>query len=271
MNVRFVKYSGAGNDLLFVDHRDGAFHGREAELARTGCDRRFGVGADGLLLLEDEANADFRVRFFNPDGGEYSLCGNGARCVPHFARELGMSGTRFEFVTASGRHLAEHVSDEAGRIRLEGVRSVRRDVEVVLEGRTVSMGWGDIGVPHAALRVPDVAAVPVDRWGPLLRDAAAFAPEGTNVSFVQVLAPDRLKVRTFERGVGETWACGSGSAVVATLLREPGPGERTLRIDVRGGRLRLTVPETPGGPIVLEGPVHRCCEGVVALPGAGKA
>lgn len=267
MRVAFVKFSGAGNDLLFVDHRDGSLRGREPELARVGCDRRFGVGADGLLLLEDDLHADFRVRFFNPDGGEYALCGNGARCVPRFATELGLPGPRFEFVSDSGRHVAEMVDAVTGRIELPGVREVRRDIPAVLEGRAVTLDWGDIGVPHAAFRVDDVDAVPIERWGPELRHASAFDPDGTNISFVQEIAPGHVRIRTFERGVeGETWACGSGSAVVATLFRGPGEGPETVQVDVRGGRLALTVPPVTGPPIVLEGPVHRCCEGILDLP-----
>ena len=268
MTVSFVKMSGAGNDMILVDHRDRALAGREPVLARRACDRRFGVGADGLILLEEDDDADFRVRFFNPDGSEYALCGNGARCVPLFARELGLPGPRYEFRSDSGRHVGEMVDDTTGRIELPGVRTLRHDVEAALDGRSVRLDWGDIGVPHAAHWVDDVDAVPIDSWGPQLRRAAAFDPDGTNVSFVERRGHGSLRMRTFERGVeGETWACGSGSAVVATLARSRGWADRRVRIEVRGGRLTLDLPPEPGGSIGLTGPVVRCCQGTLELDG----
>jgi len=135
-----------------------------------------------------------------------------------------------------------------------------------LDGEPVSLDWGDIGVPHAAMWVPSAADVPIERWGPQLRSDPAFGPAGTNVSFVERVGPSHLRMRTFERGVeGETWACGSGAAVVATLAAARSPGPGPFRIDVRGGQLVLSVPPSPGQPIDLEGPVRRCCEGVFDL------
>lgn len=266
MKIPFVKMSGAGNDMILVDHRRRFLAGRERELALAACDRRFGVGADGVILLEEDPEADFRVRFFNPDGGEYALCGNGARCVPLFAAELGFPGPRYSFRSDSGRHVGEMVDAETGSIELPAVREIRLDIACVLDEQGVSLDWGDIGVPHAALWVPSVDDVPVERWGPQLRADPAFGPEGTNVSFVELVAARHLRMRTFERGVeGETWACGSGAAVVATLATARGHGGGPIEIEARGGRLTLTVPSDPGGPIGLTGPVTRCCEGFFEL------
>jgi diaminopimelate epimerase len=266
VKIPFVKMSGAGNDMILVDHRDGKVAGREEELARAVCDRRFGVGADGLILLESDAGADFRVRFFNPDGGEYALCGNGARCIPAFAASIGIPGPRYAFRSDSGTHVGEMLDGATGRVELPPVREIRLDVACELDGKAVSVDWGDIGVPHAALWVESVDAVPIERWGPQLRASAAFGPGGANVSFVEKLAPGHLRMRTFERGVeGETWACGSGAAVVATLAAARGDREGPIRIGVRGGHLVVTVPSRPGGPIVLEGPVTWCCRGTFDL------
>lgn len=270
MKVSFVKMSGAGNDVILVDHRSRALAGREAEFARFACHRRFGVGADAVVLVEDDPGADFRVRFFNPDGGEYALCGNGARCVPLFAAEIGLPGPRYEFTSDSGRHVGEMVDAQTGRIEVGPVREVRLDIAADVDGEPVLVDWGDIGVPHAALWVEDVDRVPIEKWGPHLRSHAAFGPEGTNISFVQRTAPGRLRIRTFERGVeGETWACGSGSAVVATIARRRGYCDAEVRLAVRGGgELTVRVPEREGGMLLLEGPVTRCFEGWTEFPKA---
>ena len=269
MKIPFVKMSGAGNDVILVDHRDRALVGREEELARFACHRRFGVGADALILLEDASDADFHVRFFNPDGGEYALCGNGARCVPLFAKELGFEGPRYRFTSASGRHVGEMLADGGGRIELPPVREVKLDIPADVDGRAVTLDWGDIGVPHAALWVDDVDAVPIERWGAHLRAHPAFGPHGTNVSFVQRLRDGSLRIRTFERGVeGETWACGSGSSVVATIAVRRGWCVSPVRLTVRaGGTLVVRVSADAKDPLLLEGPVQRCFEGVMEFAG----
>jgi diaminopimelate epimerase len=268
MRIPFVKMSGAGNDAILVDHRNPFLAGHESEFARAVCARRFSVGADALILLESSPVADFHVRFFNPDGGEYALCGNGARCVPLFAREIGIAGPRYEFTSDSGRHRGEMLANGEGSIELPAVRAVRLDVAADLDGRPVRLDWGDIGVPHAALWVDDVDVVPIERWGPHLRHHRAFGPEGTNVSFVQRVPDGTLRLRTFERGVeGETWACGSGSCVVATIACQRGWAASPVELGVRGGGpLRVHVPREPGGPLRLEGPVLRCFDGKVSFP-----
>jgi diaminopimelate epimerase len=125
MRIPFVKMSGAGNDMILVDHRGRFLAGGESELARRACDRRFGVGADGLILLEESDRADFAVRFFNPDGGEYGLCGNGARCVPFFAAELGFPGPVHRFDSASGILRGEVTGEGRARVDLAPVGGIR--------------------------------------------------------------------------------------------------------------------------------------------------
>lgn len=263
MIVSFVKMSGAGNDMILIDHRDGGLRGREEQLARAACDRREGIGADGLILVESDAELDFAVRFFNPDGGEYDLCGNGARCLPLFAKELGLPGPAFRFRSGSGTHEARLLDAGSARIRLPAVREVRLDVPVRLDDRDVTLDWGDIGVPHAAYWVEDVTAVPIARWGPILRHAPAFGPGGTNVNFVERVGPGRLRIRTFERGVeGETLACGSGSTVVATIARARGFARDRVELHVASGATLVVHwgSETESVPW-LEGPVRRVFEG----------
>lgn len=265
MKVSFVKMSGAGNDMILVDHRRRFLAGREERFVRAACDRRYGIGADGVILLEEDDAVDFAVRFFNPDGSEYGLCGNGARCVPAFAAELGFPGPRYVFRSPSGIHRGALVADGVARVDLPPVRELRLDVEADLEGRPVRLDWGDIGVPHASLWVEDVASVPILAWGVHLRHHPVFGPEGTNVSFVRVAGPDRLAIRTFERGVeGETLACGSGSAVAATIARARGLVGRRVEVAVASGdRLVVHLAAEPAGAVELEGPVSRSFEGRV--------
>ena len=269
MRIPFVKMSGAGNDMILIDHRARFLEGREIEFVRAACERRSGIGADAVLLLEPEESFDFRVRFFNPDGGEYGLCGNGARCIPRFAREIGLPGPRYRFRTSSGEHEAWETEDDRARVTLAQVRTTRTGIAVDVDGDARTMDWGDIGVPHGVMWVDDVDRVPIERWGAHLRRHPAFGPGGTNVSFAQVLAPGKLAIRTFERGVeGETLACGSGSAVAATLARERGFAGDRIDLCVRSGE-RLTVelpPRGASGTPILEGPVLWCFEGIFEFP-----
>jgi diaminopimelate epimerase len=268
MRVPYVKMSGAGNSMVLVDHRARFAAGREEDLARLACDPVRGADADALLLLEPDDGAEFLVRFFNPDGGEYGLCGNGSRCVPFFAAEIGLPGPRYVFRSLSGRHVAERTGPDSARVSLTPVRDLRFDVPVELEGAPAVMDWGDIGVPHGVYWVEDVDRVPIERWGPHLRRQPAFGPAGTNVSFLEAAGRDVLRIRTFERGVeGETLACGSGSAVAATIARARGRVADRVELRVRSGAtLVIHLPETDGAdPPELEGPVERCGDGELDL------
>ena len=275
MRIPFVKMSGAGNDMVVVDHRRRFLVGRESALARLACDRARGVGADALVLIEDDSELDCRVRFFNPDGGEYDLCGNAARCLPLFAVENGIgSGERgIRFRTGSGVHRAVRIGPDAASVTLPPVTDCRFDIPVELDGRPATMDWGNIGVPHGVHWVEDVDRVPIERWGPHLRSHPAFDPEGTNVSFAARLGPDRLAIRTFERGVeGETLACGSGSAVVATLARQRGWIADSVRMQVRSGD-ELVIrfgPDAGERGTELEGPVRRLFASTLEFPAPGE-
>lgn len=259
MKIPFVKMSGAGNDMILVDHRGGLLRSLESAFAAAACDRRFGIGADGVILLEKDSEEPFAIRFFNPDGGEYGLCGNGARCVPVFAAEIGFEGPTYRFRSRSGVHEATIVREGTVRVRLAPVGGLRLDIPVDLDGRPVTVDQGSISDPHAALWVDDVAGAPVAAWGPWLRSHPAFGPGGTNISFVRVSGPDRLEIRTFERGVeGETLACGSGSAVVSAIAHARGKVGRTVSVHVRSGDiLTVHLPPGKGGVPELEGPVVR--------------
>ena len=261
MKMHFFKYEGAGNDFVVVDNRNGGFVPSREHIAAL-CDRRFGIGGDGLMLLEKgNAACDFRMRYFNSDGGEASMCGNGGRCISLFAAHAGVAGDRMTFVAEDGMHSAEILA----RSGMSGVVSLRMAEPTGL--RKTAGGWFvNTGVPHLVRFVEDVAVVDVETEGRRLRNLPEFVPAGgVNVNFVQVLGKDSLRVRTYERGVEhETLACGTGavaSAVAASMA--VAKGVECFAIEVLGGRLGVAfrTDDNRFEEVTLTGPARRVFEG----------
>lgn len=230
--MKFYKFDGAGNDFVVVDNRKDCCLFTQEEVARI-CHRRFGVGADGFMTLEQAGNGyDFEMVYYNSDGRVGSMCGNGGRCISAFAHILGM-GRQFHFLGYDGPHDAEIVSWDTerrkGTVKL-GMRSV-----MVGEVRRVLDGWFlDTGSPHYVQRVEDLEHYDVVREGRRLRNISEVFPHGTNVDFVEDLPDGRLMVRTYERGVeDETWACGTGVTATAIVT-----GSNSLV--TRGGDFQVT-------------------------------
>lgn len=205
--IRFVKMHGAGNDFVLVDDRDGKFpcddHRRIAALAT----RPDGIGCEGVILVQRPSGAaDFRMRFFNPDGTEVALCGNGARCVAAFAREIGAArADRMRFETDAGEIAAEIVEDGLVKVAMPEPRDFSEDFCVA-------------GVPHKVVVVESLAKADVEGEGRRIRMSEDFAPDGTNVDFVVYRKPNRVAIRTYERGVeAETGACGTGAVASAVI------------------------------------------------------
>lgn len=229
-DIPFDKYQGAGNDFIIIDDREGGFGPGDPGLIRRLCDRRFGVGADGLILVSRHDRADFEVRYFNADGRLGSMCGNGARCAAHFALRKGIAGPNPRFQAYDGVHEAE-ISGGTVRLRMADVTGCR-----VIEGHY----FIDTGSPHYVVFTSALDATDVEAEGRRLRWSPLFAPGGTNVDFAETTA-DGLSVRTFERGVeAETWACGTGvtaAAIASALLGLSGRGPVGVR--TRGGLLKV--------------------------------
>lgn len=207
MGRKFSKYHGAGNDFVMIDGRTEPFDATPERVAAL-CRRRTGIGADGLMILESDPAEEFRMRYFNADGGEATMCGNGGRCIALFAHHLGIGGMRKRFIGVDGPHTAEllRVEGPEGEIRL-GMIDVRR-VEVHPEYLFL-----DTGSPHYVEFVESVRGVDVAGRGAAIRHSAAFAASGgTNVNFVEIVSDGHIRIRTFERGVeAETLACGTGA------------------------------------------------------------
>lgn len=268
----FTKMSGAGNDFVVLDNRDGKVpeEGR-AKLIETWATRRIGIGADGVLLVEPPENggADFRMRYYNADGGEAESCGNGARCISRFAYLIGAAKENMKFETKAGLYEAIVIGEEI-RLTMSDPHSLRRDVPLDLPG--VPGGKADYintGVPHVVIFVDDLKSVPVDELGRKIRYHEAFAPAGTNVNFAQNLGNDHIAVRTYERGVeGETLACGTGSVAVGLIAHLKGTAKSPVSIHTSGGPILKIHFEAKGESftgVKLEGEARVVYEGVVKV------
>jgi diaminopimelate epimerase len=250
-SLPFVKMSGAGNDFVVIDNRALNITLTREQIARL-CDRHFGIGADGLLSVEaaDQPDVDFRMRYYNADGGEAEMCGNGARCFARFVHPLRRANAeQVRFLTPAGLITGEYVGEE---VRI----SLTAPTEVKLHQRA-DFGWGEIeyhsmntGVPHAVVYVPNAAQAEVITQGRAIRRSPIF-PRGTNVNFIEVTDSGKLIVRTYERGVeDETLACGTGVVASALLTNRVHRLALPLCVKVRGGDV-LTV------DACLEGDVFR--------------
>ncbi len=268
MRVPFVKMHGAGNDFVVIDHREAFLAADLTVLVARLCDRRRGVGADGVLLLERDPELDFAMRYFNADGGAASYCGNGARCLARFAMDLGLGaadGVRFR--TAAGVQHAERIHDGRvavafGRVARAGAPETVTAADRSFEGCTI-----EPGVPHFVVGVERVDQVPLERWGPALRRHARFGAAGANVDFVARLAPGRVAMRTWERGVeAETLACGSGAIASAVWAVRMGESAPIAVLTAGGDALIVSLDEDPADPdgwnVRLTGPVEIAFSGV---------
>jgi diaminopimelate epimerase len=261
--MRFYKYHGTGNDFILIDDRAELFPDLDQPLIERLCHRRFGIGADGLILLRPapnaNADADFRMVYFNADGHQSTMCGNGGRCLVRFAHDLGLIGDETRFLAIDGPHTAS-VQPEQIALGLSGVAPVRPVDDVF---------FLDTGSPHVVRFVADVQATDVVGEGRVLRHDPRFGPGGSNVNFVQQLDSKTLSVRTYERGVeDETYSCGTGvtAAVLAAhrVLGVAGP----VTANTPGGTLSVDFAARPDGSfgsIRLIGPAVRVFEGKLTV------
>ncbi|OYW27349.1 MAG: diaminopimelate epimerase, partial [Chthoniobacter sp. 12-60-6] len=211
MTLNFTKMNGAGNDFVMLDNRDLSISLTREQIEKL-CDRHRGIGADGLLCVEPAtADGDFKMRYYNADGGEAEMCGNGARCFGRFVNHLHDNKlTKISFETQAGIISAEFEGDQV-RINMSVPHSLKLSQHLSVAGAGLTVHSVNTGVPHAVVMVDDLEIVPIREWGAALRFHEAFKPKGTNANFVKVIAPGSISIRTYERGVeDETLACGTG-------------------------------------------------------------
>ena len=273
--LRFSKMHGAGNDFVVLDLRDGT-PPPSAELCRLLADRHGGVGCDQVLTIEPATarGAIARYRIWNADGSEARQCGNGARCIAAWLVRDGAvdaSAATFMLESPAGSHrvarrddgqfaIAMGVPEFAPQsIPLAGWHEPQDSYEVEVAGEPLRFGAASMGNPHALVEVNDIDAAPVERLGAALQRDAAF-PDSVNVGFVERVARDRIRLRVYERGAGETLACGSGACAAAAILMRRGAVDREVAVALPGGELRVAWPSDTV-PVILSGPARFVFEG----------
>ncbi|MCB1046781.1 MAG: diaminopimelate epimerase [Calditrichaeota bacterium] len=273
MSIDFAKLSANGNDFVAMDNREGQVPLERPGLVAWLCDRRRGVGADGLLLVEHAQDADFRMRIFNPDGSEADMCGNGARACAEYAATLGIGGQELTFQTRAGLQRVRRQQGQStlwiGSIvedpgHLQRLEADARLVASIQPARL--LGFLRVGVPHCVLAVNDLGTFPIERIGPAVRHHPSFDPEGSNVIFVQRLDSGHVRVRAWEKGVeGETEGCGTGCIAACVLLARAGVVQSPIDASMAGGVMRVGEDERGWH---FSGEVHRAFEGRLDLPGS---
>lgn len=269
--AKFWKMNGAGNDFVVIDNRDHTLDLSKEQIALL-CQRQRGVGADGLLAVEPaEADSDFRMRYYNADGGEAEMCGNGARCFARFVNLLSdnkLKQTTFE--TIAGVIGAEFIGDQV-RIALSPPFDQELNTSLDLAGENHLVNFVNTGVPHGVVFVDDLAGIDIVKLGAAVRYHDHFAPAGTNANFVAVEKPGELAIRTYERGVeNETLACGTGMAACALIYSELNNVGSPIKVRVAGGDvLEIGFNKTADGQfenVTLLGPADFTFEGNLLIP-----
>jgi diaminopimelate epimerase len=259
MKTTFYKYQGTGNDFVMIDDRSGTFPASQ-QLIESLCHRRFGIGSDGLILLQKAEGYDFRMVYFNADGGEGSMCGNGGRCVVRFAHDLGLFTNTTLFIAVDGPHEGA-VEGDVIRLRMSPVSDVQEYEEY---------DFMNTGSPHYVTYVDNIREADVIDTGKDIRYGPIFGPVGgTNVNFVEVLEDNHLSVRTYERGVeDETYSCGTGVTACALSAHIREGWQSPIIVETIGGTLEVDFNEPFTGAfddIYLIGPAMRVFEGEVEV------
>lgn len=265
MKVRFVKMHGAGNDFIMIDDREGTFPADDSRRMALMGARQTGVGCEGIILVQQSDRLDFRMKFFNPDGSEAEMCGNGARCVAAFAREIGAAKSdRMRFETLAGDVGAEIVSQPTRPSQPSQLVKVEMP-----EPKDLRVDFINSGVPHKIVSVENLAIVDVAGEGRRIRYSDEFAPAGTNVDFVTYSAPHDADIRTYERGVeAETGACGTGSVAAALVgVAQHGMSFPVTVHTAKGYKLTIDgeFDDVSFKSVTLTGPVTRVFEGEIDL------
>ncbi|MBN2301492.1 MAG: diaminopimelate epimerase [Lentisphaerae bacterium] len=266
MNIPFWKMHGASNDFILVDDRAKTFPTEDNTWIAKISARRTGVGCEGIILIQPSEKASFRMRFFNPDGNEVEMCGNGARCVAKLAAEINAAPEHMSIETIAGILKAEIV-DEDVLLHMTRPTDLKTDLSIDVNGRTIVCSFVNTGVPHVVVLTENLASVAVDTLGRAIRYHDAFAPAGTNANFVSVTGTETISVRTYERGVeAETLACGTGIVASAVILGILGKVKPPVRVTAASGDILIVgfdVNSSNIGNVTLLGPAVHVFEGIL--------
>lgn len=274
MKISFLKYQGSGNDFILIDDRSGFFPIEDQEAIRFLCSRHFGIGADGLILLQSSSLAHFRMRIFNADGLEADLCGNGLRCLVLYLKDLGFKEDSFQIETQNSI-VSCSIQGETIRVELPPPQVLQWGLRIG-EETFYEVFVVNTGVPHAVVFVEDLQEYPVELIGKWIRSHSYFSPEGVNVNFVKLATDGTLHIRTYERGVeAETLSCGTGAAAAALVVCQKEKIPSFVRVMTRSGEcLEFSITElSEGKKIEMQGKASFVFEGrieVDALAGAKR-
>jgi diaminopimelate epimerase len=262
MQIKFYKYQGTGNDFVMIDNRDEKFPKNNTKLVEHLCDRKFGIGADGLILLENDNSTDFRMVYYNSDGNQSSMCGNGGRCLVAFAKSLDVIEGKTTFIATDGLHHATIFQDGTVSLQMKDVDEVKVTPEYV---------FLDTGSPHHIEMVDDLKNMDVKGRGAQIRYGELYGEKGSNVNFVKQVDADTFSLRTYERGVeDETLSCGTGATATAIAMRVLGKtNSDTVHINVEGGKLEVSFHPNNNQftEVFLKGPAEFVFSGTIEVQG----
>ncbi|WP_395054378.1 diaminopimelate epimerase [Flavobacterium sp.] len=260
MSMKFYKYQGTGNDFVIIDNRQEFFPKENIQLIEKLCDRRFGIGADGLILLENHQEYDFKMVYYNSDGNQSSMCGNGGRCIVAFAKFLKVIENSAIFIAIDGLHNATILENEIVSLQMQNVSQIKI---------TSDYTFLNTGSPHHVTLVNDLQNYDVKNNGAKIRNSSLYGNEGSNVNFVHQLSQNHFALRTYERGVeDETLSCGTGATATAIAMHATGKTDSSsINLDVQGGKLKVTFDKTNNSyeNVFLIGPATFVFEGEIEL------
>lgn len=256
--IQFHKYQGTGNDFVMIDNRALFFPKDNVKLIEKLCDRRFGIGADGLILLENHTDFDFKMVYYNSDGNESSMCGNGGRCLVAFAKSLNIIENKTTFMATDGLHHATILENGLVSLQMKDVDEVKITEEYV---------FLNTGSPHHVTLVNDIENYDVKTHGATIRYSDLYGKAGSNVNFVKQTTENSFRLRTYERGVeDETLSCGTGATAAAIAMNAIGKtNSNSIDLQVQGGKLNVSFEKTTNGydNVFLEGPATFVFEGKI--------
>ena len=257
MQIEFYKYQGTGNDFVMIDNRTNFFPKDNIKLIEQLCNRRFGIGADGLILLENDSETDFKMVYYNSDGNQSSMCGNGGRCLVAFAKKLNVIENQTIFIATDGLHHATISDDGIVSLQMKSVDAVKTTPEYV---------FLDTGSPHHIQMVEDLEHFDVKDVGAKIRYSDLYGKVGSNVNFVKQISENTFALRTYERGVeDETLSCGTGATAAAIAMNSLGKtNSNIVQINVQGGKLEISFDKTDGKftNVFLKGPAEFVFKGM---------
>ena len=260
MQLEFYKYQGAGNDFVMIDNRSGFFPKENTQLIAHLCDRRFGIGGDGLILLENDSDTDFKMVYYNSDGNQSSMCGNGGRCLVAFAKDLEVIENETTFIATDGLHHASF--EDNGLVSLQMIDVPAIDIKN-------DYSFLNTGSPHHVQMVEDLEHYNVKENGAAIRYGELYGAAGSNINFVKKIDDTTFRLRTYERGVeDETLACGTGATAVAIAMNATGQTNATaINVNVEGGKLVVSFDKNENGftNVFLKGPAEFVFKGTIEV------